>query len=76
MKDVRHDSGDGAGQGDGLSAVLERLDARSREVLTMLWEGLGQVEVARRMGLDLDAVADIRGRALAELRALLAEAEQ
>lgn len=55
------------------SGVLERLEPRSREVLELLWEGVGQAEVARRLGLDEATVAQIRSQGLGELRALFDE---
>jgi DNA-directed RNA polymerase specialized sigma24 family protein len=58
---------------EDFSGVLERLDPRSREVLVLLWEGLGQAEVARRLGLEEAAVARIRSQGLGELRALFDE---
>lgn len=59
------------GNAEDFSGVLERLDPRSREVLVLLWEGVGQAEVARRLGLDEAAVGQIRSHGLGELRALL-----
>ena len=37
------------------------------------WEGVGQAEVARRLGLEEAAVAQIRSQGLGELRALFDE---
>lgn len=64
---------DGANDQEDLdfSGVLDRLDPRSREVLVLLWEGVGQAEVARRLGLEQALVAEIRAQGLGELRALL-----
>lgn len=56
---------------EDFSGVLDRLDPRSREVLVLLWEGVGQAEVARRLGLEQALVAEIRAQGLGELRALL-----
>ena len=63
---------DGANDQENLdfSGVLDRLDPRSREVLVLLWEGVGQAEVARRLGIEEALVAEIRAQGLEELRAL------
>jgi DNA-directed RNA polymerase specialized sigma24 family protein len=58
---------------EDFSGVLDRLEPRSREVLVLLWEGVGQAEVARRLGLEQAAVAQIRSQGLGELRAILDE---
>lgn len=55
------------------SGVLDRLDPRSREVLVLLWEGVGQAEVARRLGIEEALVAEIRAQGLGKLRALFDE---
>jgi DNA-directed RNA polymerase specialized sigma24 family protein len=55
------------------SGVLDRLDPRSREVLVLLWEGVGQAEVARRLGLEKAEVAQIRSQGLGALRSLFDE---
>lgn len=55
------------------SGVLDRLEPRSREVLVLLWEGVGQAEVARRLGLEEAAVAEIRSQGLGKLRAIFDE---
>jgi DNA-directed RNA polymerase specialized sigma24 family protein len=69
---MEHDDANGQENSD-FSGVLDRLDPRSREVLVLLWEGVGQAEVARRLGLDQALVAEIRAQGLGELRALLDE---
>ena len=61
------------GKTEDFSGVLDRLDPRSREVLILLWEGAGQAEVARRLGLDEGVVAQIRAQGLGKLRALFEE---
>jgi DNA-directed RNA polymerase specialized sigma24 family protein len=65
--------GAGGRKAQDFSGVLDRLDPRLREVLVLLWEGVGQAEVARRLGLEEAAVAQIRSQGLGELRALLDE---
>lgn len=67
-----HDNTNGQENSD-FSGVLDRLDPRSREVLVLLWEGVGQAEVARRLGIEEALVAEIRAQGLGELRALLDE---
>lgn len=58
---------------EDFSGVLDRLDPRSREVLVLLWEGVGQAEVARKLGIEEALVAEIRAQGLGELRALFDE---
>jgi DNA-directed RNA polymerase specialized sigma24 family protein len=65
--------GEGERYAEDFSGVLDRLDPRSREVLVLLWEGVGQAEVARRLGIEEALVAEIRAQGLGELRALFDE---
>jgi hypothetical protein len=44
---------------DGLRTRTYRLTARQRQVLDLMWEGLSQAEVARRLGVSRAAVSRI-----------------
>ncbi len=63
--------------GERITALVDSLPDRQREALTLCaFEGMGNMEAAEAMGISVEALESLLGRARRKLRQTLAEAQE